>query len=292
MILSVFIVCCKILSYTYFFLILFGFLQAFGFCPEDLLPYACNKIYYVKQRKVVKISLEEVVGYSELRARYLKDAEEFYGKELWKDGYLKTCAYVGTAIGTSGAALKLFFDSNLFLIPTGVGLVTMLQAYLKKRKVAKVVTGLLDKRTAGITYEALEERVKSKNYEPPEATKEELQENEMNLYALRCMEGYDNKEHSLLGYPWPWAGLGIAAYGLFTASSNPVTAGATLTAGSLVFLISNVMKQRKLANVAKDVSVLLKEKGYDYFVHRIKNKDPYDFYRKHFMKDEYRDVVQ
>ncbi|MBW2972099.1 hypothetical protein KY359_03610 [Candidatus Woesearchaeota archaeon] len=229
-----------------------------------------------------EVSLEEVTDrdYAQLRRRFLKDAKKHYSREAWSDGYLRTLAGLGAGLGIGGAALYNILDSEWCLIPALVGVVNMGQAYMKKRLITGACVDALDKRTAGISYEELERRVNDCDYDVPGPSEDEMKQMSMDLYAMRVMDAVAQKDVKFPRYPWSGVGMGIAGFGAYQAASdNPVAGGFTIAAGSIVFLISSLMKRRKIANIAKKAKAYLDEKGYNFFDNYVRKKDPYVFWQ-------------
>ncbi|MBN1543898.1 hypothetical protein JW898_00370 [Candidatus Woesearchaeota archaeon] len=229
-----------------------------------------------------EVSLDEVTerDYAQLRRRFLKDAKRHYSKEAWKDRYLKGLACVGAGLGAGGTALAYVFDSSWIMIPALAGVVNMCQAYAQKREATGIMVEALDRRTSGLGYAELEKRVTAADYSIPEPSEDEMKQMMMDRYALKVMAAVAEKDFRLTRYPWPVAGGGIAAYGIYQGmTDDPIAGGFTLAMGSLVFLASNVFKKRRIANVARRASAFLKEKGFAFFDSYVRRKDPYMFWQ-------------
>ncbi|MBW2999667.1 hypothetical protein KY339_03265 [Candidatus Woesearchaeota archaeon] len=235
-----------------------------------------------------KISLEDKTNesYKELRKKFLKEANNFYKKEVWEDPYLRGLAKVGMSLGVGSTVVAYATDVGWFFLPAFAGVLNMVHACYSKRKARKVLVKLLDKRTSDISYKELEKRVLDKDYEIPEPSDEERQEMLIKGYTLVVTNAVEKKEFTLGKYPWTGAGFGIFAYGVFDSyNGNPIPGGFTSIFGAMIYFTAALIKRKKVLKIAKRVENFLKEIGYDYFDAYIKKKDPYDFYKIHVLKE-------
>jgi len=237
---------------------------------------------------VIRISLEVVAGkeYASLRKRFLKEAKSYYGKEVWSQNYFKALALTGMAVGVGGTALTYFSDSILCVIPAGAGLINMVQAYVNKEIATRELVSALERKTANLNYAELEERVKSRNYELPDMSEDDLKGLEMDTYSLNVVSAVSESEFKSLKYPWTPVGIGLMCYGLVKSMSSPAGGGITMAIGGIMCLGSSLWKKRKIAKIFKQVNGEVKRKGYDYFDNYLRKKDPLVFYKYHVLKEK------
>jgi hypothetical protein len=237
---------------------------------------------------VSKISLEETTNesFEKLQKRYLKEAAKACNDEFWKENRNYILAYMGMGVGSFGTCASMFTGSVWPMVFGGAGIATMVSAWIDKRNAKQDTVKALKEVTSKMGYEELETRLANRNFSLPMLDSGGLNDFEMVIYASEVSQHVYEKEKGLKHYSWPLAGTGIAAYGLYEASTgSSIAGGLTLTAGSIIFLASYAIKKRGMNKLGLKVFNFLKEKGFDFYERYARNRDPYEFYQR-FIKKE------
>ncbi len=236
-------------------------------------------------------SLESITDsqFNSLRKAYLNNVNKFYRKNLRKCdfGGSKTLEYVGAAFMAAGAYGATQTEHWwLALLMGSPGLIMIGRSVLNRRRMRKDIMSLLEKETAEMPYEELEQKLANQDYEPTTRNEEQVQMDEMDVFAYDVTHRVLSREHMLTNRLPSMAGIGVLLGGFYISQNgSPYLGGVIAFAGAVMASAFEYRGFRKMRKLVKDVKRVIHEKGYEFFKLHANKARPYDFYTRHILPE-------